>query len=602
MPSPGQMTRAELLYGTDEIEPAPLRCAAGRLAFELLGGNLSEIRVSGVEVLRGIQYLVRDRDWGTLPPAIADLRTEETPGELRIGYRATYFDPDGARLDCVATIIASGAALEFTVESFAHDDFITSRCGFCVLHPAGLAGSPLRVEHADGSIEDAAFPVAIAPWQPFTDIRALLHEQDGISVTCRLEGDTFEMEDQRNWSDASYKTYVRPLARPWPYTIRAGSRDRQSVELKVGGAAQPLPSRASEDVVDIAIGGPVGVMPRIGLVVTPEEAAATEARAQWLAQSGVQDLLLTFDAAAGHGAAEMAALARAVGGGPTRRTLECVLACADDSRAEMEVIAGYVEQAGLPLDCVAVFPAPDLQSTPPGSAWPACPPLEDVYAAARHAFPGLALGGGMFSYFTEFNRKRVPSALLDFITHATCPIVHAADDRSVMQTLETVPQILRSARAITPGTPYRLGPVTIGMRQNPYGSRTIPNPENRRLPMARNDPRQRGRFAAAWTLGYMAGTEETQLETVTLGALTGALGILGKDGPRPVFDTVAALAGLAGAPRRACLPSAPGTIAAICAGSTMLLANLTPQPVRFRLANRASELLDAYATARVSLD
>ena len=30
----------------------------------------------------------------------------------------------------------------------------------------------------------------------------------------------FEMEDQRNWTDASYKTCVRPLALPWPYCRR----------------------------------------------------------------------------------------------------------------------------------------------------------------------------------------------------------------------------------------------------------------------------------------------------------------------------------------------------------------------------------------------
>ena len=38
-----------------------------------------------------------------------------------------------------------------------------------------------------------------------------------------MQGDIFEMEDQRNWTDASYKTYVRPLALPWPYTLPAGT-------------------------------------------------------------------------------------------------------------------------------------------------------------------------------------------------------------------------------------------------------------------------------------------------------------------------------------------------------------------------------------------
>src|SRR3546814_3439871 len=76
----------------------------------------------------------------------------------------------------------------------------------------------------------------------------------------------------------------------------------------------------------------------------------------------------------------------------------------------------------------------------------------------------------MFSYFTELNRKRPPVGLLDFVSHATCPIVHAADDRSVIQTLEAIPHIVRSARAIVGEAPYRLGPSTIGMRQNPYRS------------------------------------------------------------------------------------------------------------------------------------
>ena len=61
------------------------------------------------------------------------------------------------------------------------------------------------------------FPEEIDPQCPFQDIRALTHEvAPGVSATCRMEGDTFEMEDHRNWMDASYKTYVRPLALPWP--------------------------------------------------------------------------------------------------------------------------------------------------------------------------------------------------------------------------------------------------------------------------------------------------------------------------------------------------------------------------------------------------
>jgi hypothetical protein len=157
-------------------------------------------------------------------------------------------------------------------------------------------------------------------------------------------------------------------------------------------------------------------------------------------------------------------------------TLECVVACAGDLDAELSGVAGMVRKAGLKLSAIAVSPSVDRQSTPPGSAWPDCPPLEDVYAAARRAFPDIRLGGGMFSYFTELNRKRVPAGLLDFVTHCTCPIVHAADDLSVMQSLEALPFITASARAIFGENHYRIGPSTIAMRQNPYGGATKPNP------------------------------------------------------------------------------------------------------------------------------
>ncbi len=64
------------------------------------------------------------------------------------------------------------------------------------------------------------------------------------------------MEDQRNWTDASYKTYSTPLALPFPVEIRAGETVEQTVTLWVtrrkvrcrrneprnAGSPWPLPS------------------------------------------------------------------------------------------------------------------------------------------------------------------------------------------------------------------------------------------------------------------------------------------------------------------------------------------------------------------------
>ena len=119
-------------------------------------------------------------------------------------------------------------------------DFLTNRVGFVVLHPLqGVAGRPMTIEHVDGSTETVIMPELISPDQPALAIRTLSHEAaPGLSVSCRLEGDIFEMEDQRNWTDASFKTYVRPVALPRPFKVAAGERIVQSVTIAMSGNAR----------------------------------------------------------------------------------------------------------------------------------------------------------------------------------------------------------------------------------------------------------------------------------------------------------------------------------------------------------------------------
>ena len=64
-------------------------------------------------------------------------------------------------------------------------------------------------------------------------------------MTVLMQGNKFEMEDHRNWMDASYKTYVCSLLDPWPYTLEKGKnfspvgnpyRFRQTAKIKANGA------------------------------------------------------------------------------------------------------------------------------------------------------------------------------------------------------------------------------------------------------------------------------------------------------------------------------------------------------------------------------
>ncbi|TAU72709.1 D-apionate lactonase [Rhizobium leguminosarum] len=610
------------LYGTRLVDPPPVRLRAGKLEADLANGNLRTIRYDGTEVLRAISYLVRDRDWGTYSPEITDLRIEQNGDRFEVAYLALCEGPDDTRLVIDVRITGSADRLDFEAEAITETGFETNRCGFCILHPiVGVAGSPATVEHVGGQIVATRFPDVIEPWQPFKDMRAITHAvMPDVQAECRMEGDTFEMEDQRNWSDASYKTYVRPLALPWPYEIAANRPVRQKTSLVIRDARGSTrhPPVMSGGAIKLELGARTGTMPDIGVIVTPEEADATLSAKSVLTEIAPQELLFHFDPGAGHGVEALRRFAAIATVHRGRSTLEIALPCKSSPSSEAAEIARQMQLADFRPDAIMISPSVDRQSTPPGSTWPECPPLDEVYAAARAAFPGIRIGGGMLSYFTELNRKRVPDGQLDFVSHCTNPIVHAADDLSVMQTLEALPFITRSVRAIYGDEPYRIGPSTIPMRQNPYGSRTMHNPSGARIPMANRDPRHNGRFAEAFALGYAILVLDAGVECLTLSALSGPFGLIAgpaepteQDGRRPLFNTVQTLSRLAGASWQACVSSSPSEvlsfIARDAAGARLHVVNLTGEERKVdcgacRPADSGKELLLApFATVVLQL-
>ena len=199
----------------------------------------------------------------------------------------------------------------------------------------------------------------------------------------------------------------------------------------------------------------------------------------------------------------------------------------------------------------------------------------------------------MFSFFTELNRKRPPVSLLDFVTFTTVAIFHAGDDRSATEGLESLPYLAKSVAAFIDGKPYHVGPSAIGLRMNPYGEAPMANPGNIRQAMNGMDPRQRGLFAAAWSVGFVARFAAGGASALTLGGTTGPFGIAYAKGdyPQPWFDqngglypvyhAIKGMAALRGRPLIDLAISQPREIQAIAvqrdAEIEVWLANLTDQ-------------------------
>ena len=598
------------LYGTEECVSAPRVLRAGPLSAELEAGNLRYVRFGSIELIRAISFIVRDRNWGTYSTQIDKLSVHESDAGFKVSYDAVARDAE-QEFRYRATIEATRKGLVFRVEGEAVTNFLTNRTGFVVLHPiAGVAGGLVEIERVDGQVVQGRFPELIDPVQPMMDLRCLSHEAaPGLRVSCRMEGDTFEMEDQRNWTDASYKTYVRPLALPWPYTVPAGTHLEQSVLLAAFGSATA--ANLADGVVTLTLGADQGPAPALGLGLDPEQIEPTRYASSTLALVRPQHVICHYDPRRGHDRETLRSAAATASGLGARPWLEAVLTSIDGVEREIASLGEAVSAIGAPFDVVLLSPAPDLKCTLPGSTWPPAPPAEAVFRAARQAFPGARIGGGMFSLFTEMNRKRPPIALLDLVSFTTTALVHAGDDRSVMETLESLPAISGSARAIAGALPFAVGPSAIGLRMNPYGEAPMANPRNIRQAMNFNDPRQHGLLGAAWAIGYYARFARGGARAITFGGTTGPFGLLHTPqswpvpwyeehgGLFPVFHALRGLAGLAGHTQVALDSSDPRAVLGICCYTgqerEMWIANLTPDTLRVVLPApaRAVFVLDA---------
>jgi hypothetical protein len=433
----------------------------------------------------------------------------------------------------------------------------------------------------------------ISPGQPVFDIAGLIYSVQGIEVTITFKGETFEMEDQRNWTDASYKTYCRPLSRPTPYLIAAGETVRQEIEIHVtGSAGQSLDASTDLGAAGLRLHPTREVVPAVSLVLdatslpdTDESVIARLVRPRTLQLRVCPEALNpVLDASQ--------ALIR-----DDTQEIELEIVIPEDRQID-DCLGEIAKRCScLPIRVARVIALPEayLRSYQPAGPWPRGPTPRDAAVAARRWFPSAQIGGGVLTNFAELNRCRPDTSVCDYITHGATAIVHAADDRSVVESLEGLSQVFASARVLASRREYRLGLVSIGMRSNPYGSHVVANPDQLRLPMAGIDPRQRGLFAAAWAIGAVAATEQYGILSVALAGPVGQFGIIYRrtTWPQPIYDdgdgavvyplfhVVRALSQIAAAPRLS-VGGAPRGVVGV-AGETrlgnrvLLLANVSDE-------------------------
>lgn len=510
MASTSSLSENRILYGLDIPPPTTHDIRVGMVAATFQEGWLRWIEYGGVEVLRGLYGAVRDPDWNTIEPLIRDLQIRQTAGALAVDFVALHQSGDiDFRWRGKITIDGTGS-ITFEMDGHSRTSCLVSRVGICILHPDQVAGASLHAETIHGGVQ-TRFPEEINPERWLTDLSGIRwRAAPWLEAHLTLEGDLFEVEDQRNWTDASFKTFSRPLRLPWPYALGVGEHIRQVVRLELTG--RPPHKKRPVRRPHFHLGETETPMPALGTSLPRDGASLTLAERD-LTRILAPSYLRTVIDLGSAGWVDRLARARddaaAIG---TNLELEVV---EDPAHRGWEELVATLDPGDPYITRVLAFSSSCFDTT------------RETLAAARTAFASARvetrLGGGSRQDFAELNRTAIPLGQLDFISYPICPQVHACDPSSMIETLSVQAKTANQAREMARGRPVVVGPITLRPLSSPAA--------NNAYRSTTSDPRQMSLLTAGWLVGSIDALSSAGVSAVSYFDAAGQAGLMDRTDP-----------------------------------------------------------------------
>ena len=501
----------------------------GKLSLLYEDGFIRYVRAGELEIIRKIFFALRDSNWLTANFVRTDERISVTWKGFEISYTATNIVDNKNVFRWQVKIVGNDSGeIEFSVDGEALAAYTRNRAGICVLHPIReTIGKSVKVSRPDGTQYESTFPSVINAHQPFFDIRKMSWQlYDGAWAELEFEGDVFETEDQRNWSDSSFKTYSTPLAIPYPVTLSPGDRIKQSVKLKLINPDKLTASELSEDIEVTIHNNDSKPFPRIGAEF-PGDSVQSQRDIDLLKE-------LSFDHLRIELVLSSSAWREKLKAGLTEATsISAVpfvhLVMSDNAEQEW---TDFVNE----LDGDVVRSIGRLAISPVERKGSVDALLRAILPKAREVFPKASIGAGFRSYFTEFNRNRFDYNEIDFVIYSLNPQVHSTDDHTIIENISAPEDAVKSAHTFAKGIRVHAGPVSIKPRFNPDAKPALNEPAD--STSSRFDERQSTAMVAGWALGCLKFLAEGGADSTTLFETHGRAGYFSDTAVFPVYNAL----------------------------------------------------------------
>ena len=499
-----------LYFGSARPPVAEAILHAGPIEVLFRDGVFRYLRVGKREILRAVYFAVRDAHWRTIAGELSNLDIRAGAESFQVMYDCVHRARD---IDFRWHAKVSGyvdGKIVWSAQGEAFSSFYKNRIGYCVLHPSTeYSGAPCEIRHSDGAVEVTRFPIGVAPHQPFLDVAAMrMFPGEEFDFELEFTGDQFETEDQRNWTDASFKTYSTPLARPCPVRLVKGENVSQSIGMKLNGKSAVEDHSSPDSEVRFTVYPEERTrLPRIGL-----KSASLIERQSEKAILRLRDLRLDHLSAElipGDSTSEAEFLSAATTARHLGVPLEVALTAVEDSDALKRILIKIQSESISVCRWLADF---QMQQ-----------PDRKLELEALEAVAQVAIGTGQ--NYAELNRNRPSECPKGGVHFSLNPQVHADDDATLIENLAAQSSVMSSLRDWIGNAPIVVSPVTLkpriarsqGDENLPSGTIAMPDDV---------DPRQWSLLGAGWTLGSLKHLAQSGADSVTYYETAGWKGVL----------------------------------------------------------------------------
>lgn len=448
-------------------------------------GDLRKINIQGKEIIQRIYFAVRDEEWLNIEYVVKNFESDFSDSTTTYSYNLIFKND---KIDFTTKLTIKIEENKIVIEAIgkASSDFMKNRIGLCIHLPSSLKGTTCNVSHTDCTSSSTVLPPLVSPHQPIKNISQIELPFDRFSAKIDFEGDIFEMEDQRNWTDASYKIYSTPLDLPFPVKVKRGDIFHQKISVIF------LPDTHFEDYSNKenqSTEQQILPSPLLGTMISDN--LPVNILNHFIENGNFPFSFLRIDFRLYDDSWEEKVVNSILFALKKNIPVYALLYFSEQYKNEIEIFKSFCKHNSL-LQFIHSIALLSSEESVPADNY-----LRNLIPVLRTFFPNARIGAGTDANFAQLNRNFPSFQGIDFSCYSIQPQEHASDRLSITENIMGQYDTVKTAQSLGKGMPIHITALSLFRR---FNANVEKHTSDNHMP---NYPYAGSNFETAWFIGAL---------------------------------------------------------------------------------------------------